>query len=84
MAKKRGRGNTSGKVDLQLLHEFLWKKSGRRGVMTYRSGELAEVLGIAVSTMSITLGKMVEEGRLKKVGSKYFVNDPTGFKFLED
>jgi Mn-dependent DtxR family transcriptional regulator len=84
MPKKRGRGNTYGKVDLQLLHEHLWRKSGRQGLMTYRSGELAELLGIAVSTMSITLGKMVEEGRLKKIGSKYYVNDPNGFKFLEE
>lgn len=72
----RGRGNTTDKVDRDLLHDYLFKKSDRHNMMTIRTSELADELGVTVYSMSRILGQMREQGRLRKVGSKIEVMDP--------
>lgn len=73
----RGRGNTSDKVDRQLLHQFLWKYRDRSNFVTFQSGELAEMLGVSIWQMSRILGEMTEKGLLRKVNTKYVVVDPS-------
>lgn len=72
----RDRGNTSDKVDRQLLHQFLWKYRDRNNFMTFGSGELAEMLGVSIWQMSRILGEMAEKGYLRKVGKKYIIIEP--------
>jgi len=72
----RTAGNLTDKVDRHLLHQFLWKYRDRSNFMTFKSGQLAEDLGVTVYTMSGILSEMVEKGLLKKVGHKYVVVDP--------
>lgn len=72
----RGRGNTTDKVDRDLLHQYLYKNSDRHHMMTISPSELADALGISVFHMSRILKEMKETGRLRVVGKRVEVVDP--------
>lgn len=73
-----GRGD---KIDRQLLHEYLWKISGRNGVLLVSQTELAEDLQVTIFTISHIFKEMREDGRVTKVGSKYKITDPDVWKW---
>lgn len=68
-----GRGD---KIDRQMLHEYLWKISGRNGMLLISQTELAEDLHVTIFTISNIFREMREDGRVTKVGSKYKITDP--------
>lgn len=72
----RTAGNLTDKVDRVLLHQFLWKYRDRSNFMSFKSGELAEMLGVSIYTMSRILDEMNKKGLLKKIGNKYCVVEP--------
>ena len=78
---KRGRGNTKDKVDRDLLHEYLWKHTDRRGIYLGSQTELAEKLGVTIFTVSHIFREMKEGGRVKKIGGKYKIEDPAKWKW---
>lgn len=69
------------KIDRNLLHEYLWKISGRNGVLLISQTQLAEDLGVTIFTISHIFREMKEGGRLKKVGTKYHVVDPSVWRW---
>lgn len=69
--------NNRDAIDRVLLHQFLWKYRARNDFLDFRTGELAEKLGVTIYTMSTILGQLVSDGRLKRIGSKYVVIDPS-------
>lgn len=73
------------KVDRQLLHEYMWANTDRRGMFNLRQGDLAKSLGIHVVRMSYILAEMCEKGMLKKYGTtrnaKYQVINPDILKW---
>lgn len=64
------------KVDRDLLHEYLWKISGRNGFLNVSQKELAESLNVTQFTISHIFREMREGGRVKRIGAKYKVVDP--------
>lgn len=69
--------NNKDAIDRVLLHHFLWKYRARNDFLAFKTGELAQKLGVTVYTMSTILGQLVADGRLKRIGSKYIVVDPS-------
>lgn len=69
-------GNTKDKIDHDLLHDYLWKRSDRLNQMTISTGELADSLGVTIYSMSRIIGDMIKAGRLRRIGSKIEVIDP--------
>lgn len=63
---------------------MLWKYRDRNNFMTFKSGELAELLGVGIYTMSRVLTEMAEKGFIKKVGSKYLISDPAIAAWIPD
>lgn len=49
--------------------------------MTYSQGELAKEFGVTQATMSLIFKEMAEDGRLKRVGSKFLIFDPDKHKW---
>lgn len=80
----RTAGNLNDKIDRKLLHQMMWKYRDRMNFMTFKSGELAESLGITPFTMSVILREMTSKGFLKKKGSKYVVTDPAIAAWIPD
>ena len=78
---KKGRGNTKDKIDRDLLHEYLWKHSDRRGVYLGSQTDLADKLGVTIFTVSHIFREMKEGGRVKKLGPKYQIVDPATWRW---
>ena len=78
---KRGPGSTSDKIDRHMLHEYLWDRRMRGGLVPFSVTELAEKLGVTIETMSRIMRELRDSGRVRKTGSKYFVNDPEMFSW---
>jgi hypothetical protein len=64
------------KIDRHLLHEYLWKTRGRGNFMTSTQTELAVEFHVTRPTMSLIFKEMAEDGRLKRVGTKFLIFDP--------
>lgn len=66
-------------IDRQALHEFLWRKTNSRRIVTFKQTELAEALGITDFALNRILREMKDAGRLRKLshnGHMYEVEDP--------
>lgn len=74
-------GNLKDKVDRDLLHEYLWKNSDRRGMYLGSQKDLAEKLGVTHFTISHIFREMKEGGRVKKVGRYYKITDPDKWRW---
>lgn len=76
------RGNIKDKVDRDLLHEYLWKRSESRShkVMIQQT-LLAENLGITPFTMTRIFSEMLVSGRLKRARGVYYVVDPSVWRW---
>lgn len=71
-------GNVTDKVDRKLLHQFLWKYRDRSNFMSFKPGELAEMLEITIYAMSAIFKDMCEKGYLRKLGNgKYIIIEPS-------
>lgn len=75
----------SEKIDRQLLHEFLYKKSNSRNVLRVLHTDLAEDLGVGHYTISRIFREFIREGRVKKLdhgrqGVDYLIRDPEDFQ----
>lgn len=81
LRQKKIPGNSSDRVDRDMLHQHLWQTKDRYGYMTYQSKELAERLGISVYHMSRILSELQEQGKIQRIsggrGLKWKVIDPT-------
>lgn len=72
-------------LDREALHQMLWKAADRSGKLRIFQKQLAVYLGIAPTHMSRVIRDFEEEGRIKKIGSRYrnvgiyAVRDPAEF-----
>lgn len=57
------------RVDIDLLHGYLHRKSDRLGRVKIQQGDLAELLGVTKFTMSRVIAGMVSGGRLRKLAN---------------
>lgn len=64
-------------IDRGLLHQFLYKKVDNRGFLQYNQKELAEMLGLHEVTVSNILKELRADGKIRKVGRKIYVLDPS-------
>lgn len=76
----------SGKhIDDNLVHEYLWKRSDRRGVVRIEPTVLMKFLGVNKYTVSRLIARMVEAGRMEQVTKRRYrvglfrLADPEGF-----
>lgn len=76
MSPQRHRGNTTDKVDRDLLHQYLWKKRDSLGRYLGTQTALADDLGVTLFTLSRIFKEMEGAGRLRKIRGKYYVVDP--------
>lgn len=75
--KRKTRGNIKDRIDRDLLHAYMYENRDRHDRFTESSGELAEALGIAPTTMSIIFREMIVDGRITRTrGGKFIVEDP--------
>lgn len=70
------RGNIRDKVDRDLLHDYMWKRTDHNSRFSMSQKELAEALSITQFTMSAIFSEMCRDGRLRKVKWNFFVTDP--------
>lgn len=69
------------KVDRGLLHDYLWETKDRNDIVKINQQYLSKELNINSFTLSHLLIKMVEEGRLDRLGnSRFMVKDPTTWR----
>lgn len=72
-------------IDLNAFHIDLWTRSDRMGRVKLVQKEWAETLGITKFTMSRVMTRMVDDGRIRKVSKKkyldgmFVVTDPYEF-----
>lgn len=81
MEEKRGPGNTTDKVDRDMLHEFLWKYRDRSSFMPWEQGELGEMLGVSTWSISMIFKELQEKGAVKKMGRRWKIIDPDVIKW---
>lgn len=77
MTEKRASKAGRKPIDRDLLHAFLWKKVDRRGFLPMTQKELADMLGLHEVTVSNILKELREDGKVKKVGKRLRVLDPS-------
>lgn len=68
--------NTADKVDRDLLHEFLFNKADRSGRITMTQIEIAELIGIGNTHLSRIYKEFKAEGRIRRIGTHYYIEDP--------
>jgi transcriptional regulator with XRE-family HTH domain len=68
-------------LDVDLLHEYLYKISDRRHRLTVTQRKLAEKLGLEHTYLCKVFRDMKTEGRIKRIGSYYYVVDPGVWRF---
>lgn len=68
--------HTRDKIDRDLLHEWLWKKSDHLNRISMSVTEIAAACGVTIYTMSHIFQEMRAAGRLRKTGRTYYVVDP--------
>jgi DNA-binding MarR family transcriptional regulator len=73
------------KLDRDAIHRLLWERRDRRGTTTFKSGELAQELGVTIWTMSRITQELIDAGRIKRLRAAqtniktYIVRDPEAF-----
>lgn len=73
-------------VDLDLLHEYLWKRSDRLGRLTIVQKDFAEEVGVTKFTLCLIFGRLTDEGRIKKIQAHqsnygtYQIRDPRNWE----
>lgn len=78
------------KVDRYELHQRFWDEADRLGRCLIYQKELAAQLDVTQATMSIIIGELVDEGRIKKISAKqrnigvYLIRDPILFPHAFD
>lgn len=69
------------KTDRGLLHDYLWETKDRNDVVKVNQQYLSDELDISSFTLSHLLKKMVNEGRLERLGnSRFMVKDPVSWR----
>ena len=69
------------KTDRGLLHDYLWEIKDRNDVVKINQQYLSDELNISNFTLSHLLIKMVDEGRLQRLGnSRFIVKDPVSWR----
>ena len=69
-------------IDVERLHESLFDKADRLGRLKLKQSEVAVELGITKFTMSRTVTKLIEQGRMKLLTKNrnnrglFYVTDP--------
>jgi len=70
------------RIDNDRLHSYLWNHhTDSRGKLTIAQIDLADELGVHQPNLSVRIKKMVQSGRMKKVGSSFYVVDPVVWGF---
>lgn len=59
-------------IDDNLVHEYLWKRSDRRGVVRIEPSALMKYLGVNKYTVSRLVARMVEDGRMEQVTKRRY------------
>lgn len=59
-------------IDDSLVHEYLWKRSDRRGVVRIEPSLLMKFLGVNKYTVSRLVARMVEDGRIEQVTKRRY------------
>lgn len=78
------------RIDRLELHKMLWKRADRFGKVEIHQGRLSEELHVTKPTMSLIMTELTQEGRVKKVGSKYrnvgvyTIRNPVDFPHIFD
>lgn len=72
-------------LDIVDVHRALWARRDRRNAVRVQQTEVARELGVNKYTMSRKFAQLLEEGRIRQVGSRknasgmYVVEDPDNF-----
>lgn len=53
------------KIDRPLLHQYWWERTNRRGLIEINQTKMADALGVTRRTMTNTMRKMEDEGRIE-------------------
>ncbi len=76
------RGNVKDKVDRDLFHAYLWKKSEEKShKLRISQIVLAEELGVTQFSMARIFSEMRASGRLRRVRGIHYVTDPDLWKW---
>lgn len=59
-------------IDDNVVHEFLWKRSDRRGVVRVEPESLMKFLGVNKYTVSRLVSRMVDDGRISQVTKRRY------------
>jgi CRP-like cAMP-binding protein len=64
-----------------MLHEYLWKNRSRNDKIDLPQGQIAEMFGVSIYTMSRIFNEMLENGQLLKIKGTFYVLDPVKWKW---